>query len=191
MATKFAYIPCYTVEDYEQWVAPNCELIQGIPHMMSPAPRIAHQWVSHRLEMLLEEALGECRECEVLPPVNYRIADDTMVRPDILMVCSLVEAGEDIYLATTPSLIFEIVPPSSALKDRIVKCDIYEAAGVRYYAVADSGREEAEVPVLHDGAYETHFTGHAGPVPTDLGACAFELDMGSPLAPVFHSHAAL
>ena len=178
MATKFAYIPRYTVEDYEQWVEPNCELIQGIPYMMSPAPRIRHQRIAHRLEILLEEALAKCLECEVLPPVNYQIAEDTIVQPDLLIVCNLPDEERDVYLTTTPVLVAEIISPSSALKDRIIKRDIYESAGVRYYAVIDPDNEEIEVLVLEDGSYATDFKGREGDVSFDLGPCMASLDVG-------------
>ena len=178
MATNFAYIPRYTVEDYEQWVDPNCELIQGIPYMMRPAPRIRHQEISGRLHVMLHEALAECEACRVLPPVNYRITDDTIVQPDLLIVCDLPDEEQGVYLTTTPVLVAEIISPSSALKDRIIKRDIYESAGVRYYAVIDPDNEEIEVLVLEDGSYATDFKGREGDVSFDLGSCMASLDVG-------------
>lgn len=185
MATKLAYIPRYTAEDYEQWVEPNCELIQGIPYMMSPMPRLAHQRVSHRLGILLEEALEECPSCEVLPPVNYRIDDETILQLDNLVVCTDEPLEEGLYLTATPALIFEILSPpdqvrgrlSTALKDRLVKREIYEAAGVRHYVIVDPEREEAEVLTLEGERYERRFTGRDSRVAFDLGVCTFELDV--------------
>ncbi len=47
-----------------------------------------------------------------------------MVRPDVIVVCDLVEG---LYVTKPPSLILEILSPSRILKDRNTKFNLYQA----------------------------------------------------------------
>jgi len=80
--------PHYTYEDYRQWEG-RWELIQGVPYAMAPMPRPKHQLLSNRIARLLEEALEEagCPGCVALLPVDWKIAEDTVVQPDNLGFC--------------------------------------------------------------------------------------------------------
>jgi len=49
---------------------------------MSPTHGIEHQRVSNNIAWELEEALTECEECMALLPVDWKIAEDTVVQPD-------------------------------------------------------------------------------------------------------------
>lgn len=75
---KLEDLPHYTYEDYEKW-EDNWELIYGIPYSMSPAPIIKHQNISNKIAHQLYDLFKDCKECQVLLPVDWKIAKDTIV----------------------------------------------------------------------------------------------------------------
>ncbi len=83
-------LPHYTYDDYVQWEG-RWELIYGIAHAMSPAPSITHQAISQHIASQLERALENCQQCHALLPVDWKIDEETTVRPDNLLVCGEVE----------------------------------------------------------------------------------------------------
>ena len=150
----FRMLPHYTYEDYRHWEG-RWELIGGIPYAMAPLPRPKHQRLSGRIHYLLERALKEagCSECVALPPVDWKISEDTVVQPDNLVFCGSLP--EEDYLVSPPVLIFEVLSPSTATKDRILKFGLYEEAGVKYYVLVDPDRKEAEVFELVERRYRS------------------------------------
>ncbi len=176
MASNIAYVPRYTVEDMKHW-EDRWELIGGLPYAMSPAPNIGHQRVSGRIHTLLEEALEDCPECQALPPANYYIDEQTLLIPDNLVVCTDEELV-GVNLTVTPTLVFEILSPSTAAKDRRVKYDIYEAEGVRHCVIVDPETQTAEGYVLSGNRYVRQFESGDETVAFDLGPYAFDLDLG-------------
>ncbi len=110
-------LPHYTYDDYVQWEG-RWELIGGIPYAMVPAPVIRHQVICSNIIQYLGELLKECKKCRVLLPVDWPIADDTVVQPDVLVVC-----GDDIgveKLTVVPVVVFEVLSPSTTRKDRVL-----------------------------------------------------------------------
>ena len=83
-ALKFA--PHYTHKDYVQWMG-DWELWEGIAVAMSPSPFGRHQRV---VTALAAELLGELRRTNslatALARLDWIIADDTVVRPDVMVV---------------------------------------------------------------------------------------------------------
>lgn len=49
----------------------------------------------------------------------------------------------------------EVLSKSTAYNDRIVKKEIYEVQGVKYYLIADPKKEIVEIFELVDGKYQT------------------------------------
>lgn len=145
--------PRYTYKDYEKWEG-DWELIRGIPYAMSPAPNRHHQRFGSQFVTLFSNALnknhGKC-SCEVLYETDWIVSDDTVVRPDVMVVCE--KLNED-FVTTPPSLILEILSPSTILKDRNTKFNLYQAYGVRYYLIADIGKRMIEIFQLQDNLYQ-------------------------------------
>ena len=76
----------YQISDYEQWQG-DWELIDGIPVAMTPAPVLKHQRLVMLLTMALEESLIDCEDCRAYPEAEWRIGDDTVFRPDGVVIC--------------------------------------------------------------------------------------------------------
>ena len=78
--------PRYTIKDWEQWEG-RWELIEGIAWAMSPAPSSDHQQLNLALAMLFHAALENCKHCKAFLPIDVVINDETIVQPDLTIVC--------------------------------------------------------------------------------------------------------
>lgn len=106
-------LPYYTYEDYCRWEG-QWELIEGIPYAMSPMPRPEHQKISNRLSTIFTNALDNSScNCTVYQPIVYKIADDTILNPDLLIVCKPITKQ---FLDFTPDLVVEILSPGNSPK---------------------------------------------------------------------------
>jgi len=143
---KTEYLPHYTVADYEAWEG-SWELIEGVPYAMSPAPAILHQSISSKIQGQLFQLLLDCKDFQALLPVGWKINGDTIVRPDNLVVCGAVEGQ---YLNKAPSIIFEILSPSTAKKDTGIKFDLYQQEDVDYYVIVNPDESVVKVYRLTD-----------------------------------------
>ncbi len=127
----------YTYADYlkfpeeERW-----EIIDGVAYNMSPAPSDAHQDLSSELNAQVRTQLRGKR-CQVrAAPYDVRFENSeqtrTVVQPDLIVVCDrnkITTRG----LVSAPDWVVEILSPSTAGKDHIVKRALYERHGVREY----------------------------------------------------------
>ncbi|MDR1618206.1 MAG: Uma2 family endonuclease, partial [Treponema sp.] len=118
--------PYYTYADFLDWdEGERCEIIDGEAYMMSAPSRI-HQRISMALSAMLYNYL-EGKTCEVYPaPFAVRLfpaedlSDDTVVEPDISVVCDPSKL-DDRGCNGAPDFIIEIISPSTARYDRLVK----------------------------------------------------------------------
>jgi len=140
----------YTYDDYRQWEG-EWELIDGAPVSMAPAPVKIHQRVAGEIFMALKQTMqNNCIDCEVLYEVDWKVTEETVLRPDIILAC---DDEHEAYLTKAPKIIVEILSPSTAKKDETVKFDIYEAEGVQYYILVYPGDLRAKVYSLKEGKY--------------------------------------
>ena len=144
------YRPYYTYEDYYQWEG-HWELIEGIPYAMSPAPIPQHQRVSLLLSMRFENSFSKCKYCKVFPPLDWKIKEDTIVQPDLLIVCDKIEKK---FLDFPPVLVVEILSPSTASKDRGEKMELYQSQKVKYYLIVDPQFKKLEIYEYINTQYE-------------------------------------
>jgi len=146
---KNIFIPHYTYDDYKQWEG-RWELIYGIPYAMSPLPSLRHQRINGNIFSQLQKNLLACSDCEALMPVDWKIAEDIVVQPDISVICHPASGN---YLQQAPVLIFEIFSPSTKEKDQSLKYGLYEKAGVKYYVMVDPDLEKVFVNQLINEKY--------------------------------------
>lgn len=153
------YIPHYTASDYEQWQG-DWELWHGAAVAMSPSPSVRHQTVAANLASLLHQQLAgqEVCHCKIAHELDWRIADDLIVRPDIVVYC---EPAEGAYLIDPPALIVEVLSPSTRDKDRHAKRELYGEQGVKHYVMVEPEDGQVEVLTLAGGAYREAENGEA------------------------------
>lgn len=145
-------IPHYTYDDWVLWEG-KWELIEGHPIAMSPTPIPAHQRTASEIRFALMDALKKrsCKHCRAYDPLDYKISDDTILEPDVLIVCGEIKKK---YLDFPPALVVEILSPSTALKDRHTKYELYEQQGVKYYLIVDADKKTIEVYELKGKKYK-------------------------------------
>jgi Uma2 family endonuclease len=145
------YIPRFTYEEYKNWDG-DWELIDGVPFAMTPLPSLEHQDINLNICYQLKQRLEDCPGCKVYMPVDWRVNDDTVVQPDVSVTCHQESSLN--YLNTPPVMIFEILSPSTALKDRNIKYRLYEDKGVKYYIIVDISQKSVEIFELINGSYQ-------------------------------------
>lgn len=143
----------YTYNDYKLWKG-DWELINGYPVAMSPSPKRTHQWFATNFIFLtidfLKQNKANCN-CEVYSELDWIVNDDTVLRPDCMIVCG--DFKED-YLTFPPALVLEISSHSTRLRDRNTKFNLYEMYGVKYYIIADCDKTTVEVFELTNNKYQ-------------------------------------
>lgn len=149
--SRYTYADYCTWDDSERW-----ELINGVPHAMAPAPSPKHQNIGFELGRQLGNFL-QGKPCKVYPaPFDVRLNadndDDTVVQPDLSVVCDRSKI-DDKGCKGAPDLVVEILSPSTAQRDRIVKFNLYQQAGVREYWIVEPDSKSVQVCILKDGLY--------------------------------------
>ena len=136
----------YTYADYLTWQFDDVvELIRGKVFRMSPAPSTSHQLLSGNLFSIIHQYL-KGKPCQAfaapfdvrlpLPPAQQTADEvDTVVQPDISIICDLKKLDER-GCQGAPDWIIEILSKSTASKDLNEKYELYQHAGVQEYWVA-------------------------------------------------------
>ncbi|MDX2003269.1 MAG: Uma2 family endonuclease [Chitinophagales bacterium] len=166
------HFPNYTLQDYELWEG-DWELIEGIPYSMSPSANSQHQELSGILIWQIRDWFRKHPNCNCKQrhDLDWRIDLNTVVRPDIAITCK-EESGN--YITFPPVLIIEILSKATAYNDRVVKLDLYQSKGVKYYIIADIQTKTYTVYQLSNGHYLEQQNGTTFQLTTE---CSLHLDM--------------
>ena len=148
----------YTYADYANWDDDNrYELIDGVVYMMS-APSQAHQETIGELFRQLANFL-KGKPCKVfLSPFDVCLNakgddDDTVVQPDILVVCNMSKLDGK-RCNGAPDMAIEVLSPSSKRHDTLLKFNKYMQTGVREYWIVNPIAKTVRVCLLNDGKYD-------------------------------------
>ncbi len=144
------HLPHYTYDDYKLWEG-DWELFEGYPIAMGPAPMINHQAIAYAIARQLGNNIEECERCLVLGEEDYKLSDDTVLRPDVVLIC---DEPNDAYITKAPEIIVEVISKSTAKNDENYKFDKYEAEKVKYYVIIYPDELYAKVYKLKDGKYD-------------------------------------
>lgn len=172
MSSNVKILPNYTYKDYQQWEG-RWELIGGIPFAMSPLPAPIHQKIANKVSSEFYIQLKNCNHCEVYQPLDYLISNDTVLQPDMLVVCAEIPKK---FLDFPPSLVTEILSPSTALKDRHNKFSIYESQNIPYYIIISTDPEEIEIYQIERGFYQLKEKGRDFSFEFDFDPCKALID---------------
>ena len=141
---------------------------------MTPSPTVSNERVGAKITQQLGERLKVCKQCEVLYEIDWYISNDTVVRPDVLVIC--YEPEEKITKA--PELIFEVISPSTARRDEQLKFELYQREGVPYYVLVYPEQKTARVYGLVDGRYRKIGDFMHKATSITLDGCQFDFDFG-------------
>jgi len=130
----------HTYADYLKWSREyGDELINGIAYTREPpAPSRFHQEIVGELYRQVADALHGRFGRAYVAPFDVRLpksgeADedvDTVVQPDVLIVCDRTKLDQR-GMRGAPDWVAEVLSPSTASHDQIIKLPAYERAGVQ------------------------------------------------------------
>lgn len=167
-----------TYEDYlhfpegERW-----EIIDGEAYLV-PSPTADHQDAANQINYQILRHLKEHGGGRVfIAPFDVVLEDGDVVQPDVIFI-----ADEDMDVLTranvrgSPTWVVEVI--SDPLRDRNLKRQRYERAGIAEYWIVDPSAQTVEVYRLSDGAYgEPAVTRPPGAV-RPLRPEGLEIDLG-------------
>ncbi len=146
--SNLAHIERYTKDDFYKWEG-EWELIDGVAYAMSPSPIFNHQYVNGKIYRQLDEKLDKCSECYAVFETDVEFSEDTIIKPDCMVIC--YEPIDKLNKA--PEIVFEIISKSSAKRDEILKFDLYQSEGVKYYIIIYPDGKKAKVYKLENFKY--------------------------------------
>jgi len=147
---KYTYADYLTWDDEKRW-----ELIDGVPYLMS-APSWRHQEILGNLFLKFGNFL-DGKSCKVfVAPFDVRLnmdtTDDTVVQPDLVVICDksiMMKTG----CQAAPDMAIEILSPSTSIKDRALKLELYQRTEVREYWIVDPDEKLVHTHILDNGRY--------------------------------------
>jgi Uma2 family endonuclease len=151
----------WTYADYKEWElkpGERFELIDGVAYAMS-APNTEHQGISMLLSAKLYNYFEGKRCRPFAAPFDVRLfyeddeSDDTVVQPDLVVVCDPDKLGKE-GCRGAPDLVIEILSPSNSAIEMHRKLNLYLEAGVREFWIVYPEDKHVEVYCLNDDRYE-------------------------------------
>ena len=170
---RYTYADLQTWSEDERW-----ELIDGIPYAMS-SPTAKHQTILIELATQLNTFL-KGKPCTVfIAPFDVRLnadtSDDTVLQPDVLVICDREKISTSSCIGA-PDLTVEILSPSTAIRDMVVKLNLYKKYGVREYWIIDPESKTVSVYILDNGRYYITAYAETGTLPVHiLEGCDIDL----------------
>lgn len=150
--------PHFTYEDYKLLPEDKrCEIIEG-DLLMTPSPTFRNQAVQMRLGARLFSfvdagGLGQV----VAAPIDVVLSPENVVQPDVLFVVAarsgMIDRNGAVYGA--PDLAVEILSPSTAPRDQVLKRKLYGRFGVEEYWIVDPEKQTLEVLTAAGSGLET------------------------------------
>ena len=132
------------------------ELIDGELYM-TPPPIPEHQGFLGELHVTLHTFVRENRLGRVyFAPIGVVLSDDDVFQPDMIFISNerlnIIKRG---FVQGAPDLAVEVLSPSTARRDRILKRERYARFGVREYWIADIVARTIEVNILSGDEFTT------------------------------------
>ena len=120
---------------------------------VSPAPAPKHQAVSRNLLWIVH---GHVRERGLgsvyYAPIDVILTHHDVVQPDLVVVTDPSQVSER-AVEGAPTLVVEVLSPSTTAYDRTTKAQRYAALGVAHYWIADPTGRTVECFRLHEAQY--------------------------------------
>ena len=137
------------------------ELFDGSLYV-TPAPAPRHQYISGELKVALRPAARRAG-LTALEAVNVRLRPDRIPMPD-LVITSGIDFDELVVDAAAVLLVCEVISPSNAATDRVLKMHYYAAAGIPWYLLVEQDTGTLRLHKLAGDRYVEHATAEVGQV---------------------------
>jgi len=151
--SPYSGIGPYRAQDYwELEEGSPVELIRG-RLVMSPAPMSNHQFLSAQLWKIVQQAEEIAGGIGYFSPIDVVLDEHNIVQPDLLYIAKdrLNQIGDRIE--GPPSLIIEVLSPSTANRDRQEKLDLYAKFLVPEYWIVDPEKRSFDFLVNDNGRF--------------------------------------
>ena len=138
--------------DYSNW---KQEKIEGKIYYMSPSANPKHSEVIGNLYVMFKSYLRG-RKCKVfMDNIDIYLDEEknNYVIPDMSVLCEPNNFKDNGYHGI-PSLVVEVISPTSIVRDRGAKLKLYEKYGVKEYWLIDYQIKSVEQYVLIEGYYQ-------------------------------------
>ncbi len=117
-----------------------------------------HQSISRNLLFAIETFNREKQLGTIFyAPIDVILDNYNLFQPDLVFVGNWQkEIITPKYINGSPDLVVEIISPSSVIRDRINKKQVYERTSVKEYWLVSPEYAEIEIFVLENGKYQLH-----------------------------------
>lgn len=135
------------------------EVIDGT-HIMNPAPNLNHQSILNKINLFFYNEVEANGLGQVfIAPVDVALSEHNIVQPDLTVVLNdRINILTDLNIVGAPSLIVEVLSPSTEQYDRTLKKQLYQQAGVPEYWIVDVRGKQIEQYLLKDNVYHLQQT---------------------------------
>jgi len=151
----------HTYADYCSWPDDvRYELIDGMAFAMGPAPARRHQAALLELARQVANILEDSPCRPYIAPFDVRLPKtdetdddvDTVVQPDLVVICDHAKL-DDKGCRGAPDWVVEVLSPSTAGHDQILKRELYQRVGVREYWLVHPADRIVTIYTLNLGRY--------------------------------------
>ena len=149
----------YTYADLLSWgEEERWELIDGVPCLLA-SPSLPHQMIIGEIYRQVSNYLSGKTCKAILSPFDVRLfatqdsSDndvDTVVIPDMTIICDRNKL-DNRGCKGAPDMVLEVLSPSTQRRDRLIKLNLYQKAGVREYWMVEPETKTVQVFQLRDG----------------------------------------
>ncbi len=131
------------------------EKINGTVYGMSPSPNFRHGIINANISRMIGNGLNNSLYLVFMENLDYHYhpeINDDYFCPDIMIICDRNRLKGGAY-SGVPKFIAETLSPSTAIRDRTVKKDAYEKAGVEEYWIVTPNGKSLEIYYLNNHKY--------------------------------------
>ena len=135
---------------YEEYMAlvessdQRYELIDGEIYLLA-SPKVNHQMVVNEISGHFYNFFRGKKCRPLTAPLDIRLygfatkfeEDPNVVQPDVVVICDLDKINADNKYEGVPTLVVEVLSPSTKGKDMVLKLNLYMKSGVAEYWVVD------------------------------------------------------
>lgn len=148
---KVEYVSYQQFLDMTEKSENRYELIDGVVYLLA-SPNFTHQRILGEMHIVFHEYLKSSKNCDAfMAPFDINLIrqnikllreetedDINVVQPDLIVLCDYMkDINEKDKYKGTPTLVVEILSPSTRSKDRVKKLDLYMESGIAEYWIID------------------------------------------------------
>ncbi|GGB36338.1 Uma2 family endonuclease [Virgibacillus dakarensis] len=129
------------------------ELVNGQLELMSPAPAVTHQLISHQMQKIITHSC-ESDYFILYAPVDVILSSKEVRQPDLVLLHrSRIDILRNRGIEGAPDLVVEILSPSTLKRDKIDKLKTYARYKIPEYWIVEPASGMLEQYTLQDEQY--------------------------------------